>query len=122
MSDLKIERSQYGWDAIMTDGDLVLETDETSLVAQRVIYRLMTWLRESPYDRSAGVPYLDGVFGPEPVEAIVFLLTQEMLDTDGVDEVIGDPEYILGDDRVLTISCILRVSGDEVPLSLEILP
>ena len=121
MTDLKIEQAQNGWDLVLENGDLVLETDDTRLVAQRVIYRLMTWLRESPYDRSAGVPYVDGVFGLQPVEAVVFILTQEMLDTDGVEEVVGEPTYLLDSGRQLSITATLRVAGDEtVPIALEV--
>lgn len=107
-------------DVDMQYGDLRLETDDVNIVVQRVKYRILTWLRESPYDRSAGVPYIDGVFGLEPVEAVVSLISQIILDTEGVDEFIEPVEFDLGADRELSMTCVLRVSGDEVPLSLGV--
>lgn len=122
MSDLRITNSgNNAWDIIIgSNGDIEMETDDINLVVQRVTHRLMTWLRESPYDRSAGIPYVDGVFGLEPVEAMVFVLTQEILDTDGVDALVEPPTYTLGDDRTLSISAEIRVSGDTAPVTLTI--
>lgn len=122
MSDLKITNSgNNGWDIIIgSNGDIEMETDDINLVVNRVTYRLMTWLRESPYDRSAGIPYVDGVFGLEPVEAMVFVLTQEILDTDGVDSLVEPPTYTLDEGRTLSISAQIRASGDTAPITLTI--
>lgn len=122
MSDLKLTHDgNVGWDIIIaSNGDIEMETDDINLVVQRVIHRLMTWLRESPYDRSAGIPYVDGVFGLEPVEAMVFVLTQEILDTDGVDSLVEPPTYTLDEGRSLSISAQIRVKGDTAPVTLTI--
>lgn len=122
MSDLKLTHDgNVGWDIIIaSNGDIEMETDDINLVVQRVIHRLMTWLRESPYDRSAGIPYVDGVFGLEPVEAMVFVLTQEILDTDGVDSLVEPPTYTLDEGRSLSISAQIRVNGDTAPVTLTI--
>jgi hypothetical protein len=121
MSDLAIANDGTGFDLVLVDGDLVFGfDDEAAEVAQRVIYRLMTWLGESPYDRLAGVPYLDGVFNDfEPVPGIVALLIQVVLDTEGVDEITDDPLFEL-EDRVLTITATIRVGAELVPISLPV--
>jgi hypothetical protein len=121
MSSLKTVKADNGWDLDMVNGDLVLIDDYKDIVLQRVVFRLMTWFQECPYDRSIGIPYLN-LFGFEPVEAVVFLITREIAETEGVDEVIEVPEYLLGNDRTLRISCQLRIEDELVPFSLEVSP
>lgn len=116
MSDLLIRDTSGQWGLVLVDGDAVLTSNRTHVtrleeVGQRITFRLMTWLRESVYDRSAGIPYPDGIFGHEPVEGVVALLTQEILETEGVDGVSGQPTYDLTD-GLLTITAIVQV-GDE---------
>ncbi len=121
--DFAIYNPGTGWDLQLVDGDLVmLAEDSASDVAQRVIYRLSTWRGESPFDALAGVPYLDGVFGYEPVAGVVALLRNVIETTEGVDEVIGDPDFVLDETRTLEISCKIRVGTAEVPIQLKVAP
>lgn len=111
MSDLQIDATTGVWDLTLVDGDVVF-TDDVSLaaeVAQRVVYKLMTWRAESVYDRGAGLPYLDGIFGFEPLPGIAGLLTQTILSTEGVVEIVGAPQYIL-DGGTLSYSVVIRVA------------
>lgn len=119
MSDLQIDASTGVWDLVLEDGDLVLVHDvsHAAEVAQRVVYRLMTWLAESPYDRGAGLPYLDGIFGFEPLPGVAGLLTQTILETEGVTEIIGAPDYILDGGR-LSYSVAIRIDdGTETTIT-----
>ena len=125
MSDLKIADSGDGFDLVLEDGDVVLfGADElTAEVAQRVVYTVMTWQGESPYDLAAGLPYLDGIFGFEPVPGVAGLITQAIADTDGVAELDENPAYELETTtRELSINVRIRVTGDSefLPLSLEV--
>lgn len=122
MTDLLIENTGDGWDLVIRDGDVVLTHQESRgrEVAQRVVYRLMTWLGESPYDRRVGVPYLETVFGFEPVPAVVAILTQIVLETEGVDELLEEPTFLLEADRELRITLTIRVGAEDVPVALEI--
>jgi hypothetical protein len=128
--DLAISKQGDQWDLVFADGDLVLTrplgqqpTAQQILadVGQRVTYRLMTWLAESGFDRSVGLPYLDGIFGDEPVGAVTFLLVQEARTTPGVQEVVGTPEFTL-DDRTLRLSMVLKIRNELLPLDLEVTP
>lgn len=128
MSDLYIAHNGDEWDLVLDDGDVVLvhELETAPIpaeVAQRVVYRVMTWLGESPYDTGAGLPYLDGIFGFEPVPGIAALISQTVLDTEGVLEIDGNPSYLLEPStRELAMSIAIRVGDVVVPLALEIAP
>ncbi len=119
MSDLQIDATTGVWDLTLVDGDVVLvhEVSRAAEVAQRVVYRLMTWLAESPYDRAAGLPYLDGIFGFEPLPGIAGLLSQTILDTPGVVAIVDDPLYEL-DGGTLTYAVTIRVDdGTETEIT-----
>lgn len=121
--DFAIHNPGTGWDLQITNGDLVmLAEDSAADVAQRVVYRLSTWRGESPFDATTGIPYLDGVFGFEPVAGVVALLRNVIETTEGVDEVIGDPDFELSDQRELSISCRIRVGKTEIPIQLKVSP
>jgi hypothetical protein len=126
VSDLKIaDTAGQGWDLVLEDGDVVLfgPDDTTAEVAQRVVYTVMTWQGESPYDLAAGLPYLDGIFGFEPVPGVAGLITQAIQDTEGVAEVDENPSYLLETTtRELSMSVRIRVTGDPAftPISLEV--
>lgn len=126
MSDLYIAQAGGVWDLVIEDGDAVLvhELDENPLaaeVAQRVVYEISTWLGESPYDRTAGIPYLDGVFGFEPVPGVAAMITQTALETEGVTEIEGTPRYLLDTTTgVLSLDLQLVVGDTTVPLALSV--
>ena len=119
MSDLQIDATTGVWDLALDDGDAVLVDDvsRAAEVAQRVVYALMTWRGESVYDRGVGLPYLDGIFGFEPLPGIAGLLSQTILDVEGVTEIVGQPDYIL-DDGTLSYSVVIRVDdGTETQIT-----
>jgi hypothetical protein len=126
VSDFKIANptgSQYG--LVLEDGDLVLmdeDADLAEVVAQRVVYELMTWQGESVYDQSAGQPHLDvlGSFaGFEGIAGIYALAIQE---TDGVDE-ITDFDFTQPDVEngyTLTVSAMIRAGRTDAAIALQI--
>lgn len=114
--------SQYG--LVLTDGDLVLLDEDENLpevVAQRVVYELMTWFGESVYDQSAGVPHLDvlGAFaGAEGIAGIYALATQEV---DGVAAIkafdFDSPEYDNG--YALSVRATVTAGATDVSIALN---
>lgn len=112
-----------GYDLDLVDGDLVLThtISRAREVSQRVIYRVCTWLGQSPYDVRAGVPYEQVVFGFEPVPGVAGLLQAEIADTEGVDEFADEPTFEL-DGRTLTIYAPIRIGAEDVPITVEITP
>jgi hypothetical protein len=122
VSDLQIDATTGPWDLTLVDGDVVLvhEVSRAAEVAQRVVYALMTWRGESVYDRGVGLPYLDGIFGFEPLPGIAALLSQTILDVEGVTEIIGPPDYIL-DGGTLSYSVVIRVDdGTETQITAQV--
>lgn len=78
-------------DLLLSDDDMDLTNGELSFVtgpaaiAQHITMRLRTWLGETPYDRNAGVPYLQIIFRKStPLNAVQFILEQQVLNTPGV--------------------------------------
>ncbi len=111
MTDFLIARDGTQWGLVLRDGDLVMTEDEGRLaeVTQRVVYRLMTWSTESVYDTTAGMPF-EEIFGSDEIDGISALFHQEVLDTEGVDEVTEfDSELVEG--RTLKITFAIRVGA-----------
>jgi hypothetical protein len=81
-------------------------------VAQRVQVHLSVWARECAYNRDIGIDYLDNVFGFQPVDGVIGLLTAEILTTPGVDSIEGEMQADL-DGNTLTMTANIR-SGSEV--------
>ncbi len=120
MTDLAIRQDGDQWDFAIEGGDFV-RVDGPEEVAQRVTYRLMTWLGESVYDTSAGVPYIDGVFGAEPVPGVAQLLLEVIRKTEGVRQVLNDWTFDLADDGTLALSgTALLDTGTPIELSLSV--
>lgn len=72
-------------DIDLTNGDLSFVTGKDA-IAQHVAMRLRTWLGETVYDVTAGVPYLQVIFqGKNPdLNSVRFILEQNVLRTPGV--------------------------------------
>ena len=91
-------------------------------VKQMVSMRIQTWLKESPYDQTAGLPYLQIIFQPGTTpESIKFILEQAILATPGVTSV--DLDYVLDRaTRVLTITGTMTGLNEEIPFNLTVSP
>lgn len=79
--DLKL--TDYDMD--LSNGELTFVTGRDA-IAQHVQMRLRTWLGETVYDATAGVPYLQVIFkGKNPnLDSVKFILEQNILRTPGV--------------------------------------
>jgi hypothetical protein len=120
MTDIKLENSGTQWDLAMVDGDLVLfdEKDELgATVGQRVVYRLMPWLGESPYEIDAGMPHDEILGSLSGAEGIAGLYAIQIQETDGVAEVRefefdepAPPDY------ALQLRPVIRVENQDVSL------
>ena len=79
--DIKINQDGY---LVLQNGDFVLVRNGDA-VLQSLTMRLRTWLEESPYNRSAGTPYLQVVFKPgTSLQSTKFILEQISLGTQGI--------------------------------------
>lgn len=126
MTDFKVESIGGGdYDLVLTDGDFVLigDTEDTWLeaVGQDLLYTFGVWYGESVFDRNAGFPWRETVFGTNPIEGISALIVeyaQARPDIEGFDEppVI---EYDAATARLfLTLQAVAR--GFVVPVALEV--
>jgi hypothetical protein len=81
MADLKL--TDYDMD--LTNGDLSF-VEGPEAIAQHIEMRLRTWLGETVYDTTAGVPWLQVIFkGKNPnLSSVNFILEQNILRTPGV--------------------------------------
>lgn len=122
MTDFLIRNDGSGFDLVIEDGDVVFTADESRLteVSQRVIYRLSTWRGETAYDTAAGVPYLDMVFGQQPTPGVAAILTQIILETEGVDGLVEAPSFLLSDARVLSFTAVIEVGEDSTLIEFEV--
>jgi hypothetical protein len=111
-------------DLTLTDYDLDLTNGELSFVngreaiAQDVQMSLRTWLGETVYDTTAGVPWLQVIFkGKNPnLDSVKFILEQNVLRRPGVTGV----ELTLDFDRaarVLNVSGTLESIDGEIDFS-----
>jgi hypothetical protein len=81
MADIKINPQGY---LVLQNGDFVITTGQDA-IRQHLEMRLRTWLAETPYDPSAGVPYLQVIFKPGTnLASVKFILEQIALGTPGI--------------------------------------
>jgi hypothetical protein len=108
MTDFRVVAVADGYDLDIQYNDLVLigGEDDTylELVAQRIRYAMLTWLGESPFDRDAGIPYTDGVFGRQPIGGVAFLFYQRIAAVEGVDGISDIRASLDNETRILTLS------------------
>jgi len=117
MADLKLTDS----DMDLTDGELSFVTGPAA-IAQDITMRLRTWLGETVYDQSAGVPYLQVIFVKStPVESVRFILTQVVLATPGVTgvDLNTDLDNLT---RTLTVTGTATSIDGEVDFSVALTP
>ena len=114
-------------DLKLTNDDLDITNGELSFVTgidavrQDLEMRLKTWLEETPYDRAAGVPYLQVIFARGvQVQAVRFILETIILDTDGVTEVLELETQIDTLTREFTVTGRVFALDEEFPIFVEV--
>ncbi len=126
MSDFKIEAIGDGYyDLVLTDDDFVVvgETAETwpDELQQRVTYEFGTWLGESFWDTSKGFPWLESVFGKQPIDGIAALVYEHAVAVEGVEGMNETPELSLDNEtRKLTIKGTVKGEDFVVPVIVEV--
>lgn len=106
--DLDLVDTEYGLDLQAIGGD---SDTHAAATAQRMQYEFGVWLGESPFDRSAGFPWEQAVFGRGPIEGVAELVYTRALAVEGVDDVESMPEMFLNSEtRVLTMT-MPRING-----------
>lgn len=110
-----------GHDLDVTNGELSLVTGIEAVV-QDITMTLRTFLEESVYDRSAGVPYLQIIFKKgTSLQTVRFILEQIILQVDGVTEVIDlDTSDFDRNTRSLVVTGTVRALDQEFPIEVEI--
>lgn len=108
------------FDLDMTNGDLSFVTG-IEAVRQDIEMSLRTWLAETPYDRSAGVPYIQIIFQRgTTIDAIRFIIERHIAGIDGVDGVNQLDTAVDKQTRTLTITGKVTALDQEFPIALEI--
>lgn len=131
MADFQIEPIGGGdWDlslATRADGSadfVMIGNDDDTWVAevtQRIVYAVGMWLGESAWDRDAGFPWIEGVFGRQPIDGIAALLYERIVEVEGCDGLAEQPVLILDTTtRRLSISVLAQIGAREVPISVTI--
>lgn len=115
--DLKLT----GYDMDITSGN-VSWVNGIEAIAQHVKMRLRTWLGETVYDVTAGIPYLQVVFERgTSINSIRFILEQKVRATPGVTGVYLLPEF----DRatgVLTVTGKIKAIDGEIDFTETVTP
>lgn len=108
------------YDLDLAGGHLSWVTDDEA-TAQAIAMALRTFLGESPYDRNAGVPYLEILFQRGTTAAAArFILEQQILAVPGVAEVLELEPVIDTATRECTVTGRVRLaSGNEIPIDLS---
>lgn len=107
---------------LLTDDDITLTADQDlalvtlrPAIAQHTQMRLRTWLGETPYDTTEGVPYLQVIFAGAPdVVATQFILEQNILGTPGITGVTLEPLQLNTQTRELTVTGV--ATSEEGPI------
>jgi len=110
-------------DIDLTGGD-VSWVEDAEAVRQDIEMALGTWLGETPYDKGAGVPYLQVIFKRGTTKAAIrFIIEQIIRDRDGVDDVLELETDLDRQSRELTITGRVRVGAELVPFGpIEVTP
>jgi hypothetical protein len=104
-------------DMDITNGELTFVTGPTA-IGQHIKMRLRTWLGETPYATTAGVPYLQVIFKDRNpnLNSIKFILEQIVLATPGVIGVELEP-VLDRQTRTLTVTGTAESIDGEVDFS-----
>ena len=99
--DIDLAETEYGLDLQLIGGE---SSTHAAATVQRLQYEFGVWLGESPFDRAAGFPWRQAVFGG-PIEGVAELVYDRALRVEGVEDVAGLPTLELdGATRVLTMT------------------
>ena len=91
-------------DLDIVDGELAWVTGQDA-IAQHIAFRLRTWLGESRYNTSEGVPYLQVIFRPGTTDqSRRFILEQAVIGTPGVTGCTIDTPVIDPETRACTVT------------------
>ena len=109
-------------DMLLTDDDITLTSDldlefvvDRPAIAQHTKMRLRTWLGESVYDTSEGMPFTQVIFpGGADLPATQFVIQDNVLRTPGVTGVTLDPLILNSATRELTVTG--RMTSEEGPI------
>ncbi len=106
------------YDMDLTNGDLTF-VDGKEAIAQDVTMALRTWLGETVYDTTVGVPYLQVIFkGKNPnLTSIRFILEQIILRRPGVTGVALEELDLDRSTRVLTVAGKIDSIDGEIDFS-----
>lgn len=112
--DLQIDSTG---DLEIVDGDFVF-VDDGEAVAQHITMRLRTYFGESPYDRSAGVPYIGVILQPNtPTFSREEILNREVLNTPGV---TGSKMTVTLDTTTHTLHASGTAEGVDGPVEFQV--
>lgn len=126
MTDFRIQSIGDGkYDLVITDNDFTVVGGDANTwpqeVAQRIVYEVCTWYGESAFDRDAGFPWAQGVFGKAPLEGIASLAYEKILGVDGVQGFNEQPQLTLDTvSRRLFITADVLGDGFTVPIETTI--
>jgi hypothetical protein len=116
--DLKLN----DYDLDLTDGELSFVTG-IDAVRQDLEVKLRTFLNETPYDRGAGVPWLQIIFvRGVTISAVRFILEQRILAVDGITEVLQLDTVIDRATRELTVTGRVVGLDQEFPFETQVQP
>ena len=116
MADLTLSN----YDLQIVDGDLPW-IDGLDAVAQDATMTLRTFLEETPYDRSAGVPYLQVIFQKGvSLFAVRFIVVEVLLAVDLIDAVLELDLALDSATRSLAITGRLQALGEEFPINVTV--
>lgn len=130
-ADFRLEQLGGGyWDAVLAetedgpDFDLVGDSAETHPQAtlQRIAYAVGVWLGESPFDRNAGFPWEQAVFGRSPIPGIAVFLQEAVQGVEGVEGIENEIDILYDAAARRVVIAPVRVQGEsfEVTFGSEI--
>lgn len=82
--------------------------DEPSAVAQAVMTRLKLWQGEWFLDDTEGAPYLQGILGKYTLDTVKQLISQVILETQGVTSIESFDAVYNGENRSLTVNAVIN--------------
>ncbi len=103
-------------DLDITNGELSLVTGIVA-VKQDVMMGLATWLGETPYDTTAGLPYLQVIFQTDDVNAVNAIIERFIISRPGVDTVKLNQSVLDLTTRRLEVSGTIRAFNEEIDFS-----